>query len=1180
VPSPNKALAKGDYIYIVSSEVSFESQIYDVIYDTLDPTLINSVMIFGNISENITSSDTNVYYRVKNLNQEGSLLVGGIYNINLTSSDSVILLNPSSSMIISDGLKIGEINDSNRYIDISINENESRKIDVYNIDHISIDSIVKSLNTEFASELLPISAYRLDKRSGGSEILIASNVGSDLSYSFGIKISKSTDDAIYSLGFGYAEDKLIYGKKGTFYEINGVKYYEPLKKLNSSVLSFTSNLNIIDYIGTDSTFSFNDYNIAVGDFITILGDGYNFFLKISEILDRKLTVSSDQLPTGFPLSSVDGLIYIIYENTLNFSSFEFESVSSSFGSTIFEIFLSKENKLFYNPILEFETPVFADNAILNIVDFENPSDLTEATLKYKISEDDHPQVYFEDGFETTIKGDYNESIVRSSATGLTCKVLIANANSLKSLIAGGMTTSDIYFFGKADDLSNLKLANVTYNNFNSTIVGGANGFKAFSKLNIGTISSLDISNSFVKEVIEQKIDDLRANGVISGLEIYEADETDDGFFRFSVNAGFCYVSGKRFFIKKSESIITNIVAGGAGSDKVYIGIDHSGNIIYESCDIDCNYVWDDKEICLLGSLEYSTITQIIDMRLFIDEIDYKILNAITVSPRAGLAHFTDFVKAIKYAKRFSQIFPGAGTPEIILKSGEHEVTVDVTTSSTFAIFLFAVASQLSNTDQISFFDEHITNGIFIDFPVKISGEGTNSVLKIKTRHYAGDGSETIYGGYFLISGSNFNMTGDRSSKYHSRLELGDVIIQDLIITSGLDTSGITYNNSSLSIIDHVNFKFISTSPIVTGHRDSYIRLNRCSFENVFFSEISNIIYLKGNFSIENCLIKNSLNFYTSSIISRINNINVSNNSFLNKDGSICNITYEDLSVINPSRMITFFNNINYYRGSASADRNYDRTSNNLVVGGSLEVFEDLTVGDEIIFKTDKTMTKEIWIYKEMINSLLHKESILSYDGAFSPSTKYIYDMSEVNYAARTPFMDLPSGSLLDDVEERVKILDIDYDSGTRNRYMPAVIVYGSSSSLATSKLRFIIPVSDGQRISTINIYPGYPETLALSTDLIQMSIYKISHRGTTGYDAPILVAESLNFQLLGGGASANKKFSWDVEDLASGEPTLLVDTSEWSYLLEINNVYTSDIYLTRAVLKFKSKKLFELIGLK
>lgn len=1181
IPAPDFPIKKNDFIHISTLTISSEFQIYDVEYDPSDSSLISSIYVFGNFSSNISSDNANVYYKRKDLFQSGSLLIGGIYDTSLTSSNTISVSNPSSAMIISSGLKPYEISDTNKFLNISINDDDPIIINLFPdiTQTLSVDYLVQKINEEFNANLMPLSAYRIDLEDGGTELVIGANVGSDLDYNVGIKVLRGSDDAIDSLGLSQFEDKIVYGKLGTFYEINGSKFYDLNKKLLTKNILFSTGSNSLSYSEAAQT-SFKDLGINVGDFISILGDGFNYFLKISSVSDTELQISNEQLPLGFTKDSEEGLLFVVYGNTLNFSSFNFESVSDTFGSAIFEIFLDKENKLFYNPIMELETPIIASEAILNLIDFENPSNESSATLYYRNNANNKPEVSIDDEIYTTIIGDGNEVELLSNITGLKVTIAINNSIALYNRIAGGLTSSDIFFFAPISDLSNLLVGSVCFNYFNSTITGGINGFRPKNKLKLGTISSENISNEFVSKNIDLKINDLRSDGVVSGLEVYLAEGeldgySDAGFFQFSLKAGVAYVSGKRFFIEKEENIVTNILVGSSGSDKIYIGIDDSGNIIFESCDIDCNYPWDDKKVCLLASLEYSSSVEIIDMRLFINELDLKIINAITVSPKPGLAHFTDFVKAIKYAKRFSQIFPGAGTPEIILKSGTHEVTVDVITESSFLSFGPGILSQVENSDQTKFFDEQIKNGIFLDFPIQIKGEGTNSSLILKTRHYSLNfGTETIFGGFFIIAGSRFNLSGGRTNQYHSRITLGDITISDISISSGLDASSDQTKNSNILIMDHSNRNFKGSFP--TTYRQSFVRIKDCHLDRIYFSEISDIFSNKGNLIVDGCIIKHSLFFLNADIANRLGTTSIVDNKFYNSNKLISNIDYFDLSLIDPLRMVTFVNNINYTRGPSSSDRNYDRTSNNLVVGGSLEVFEDLTIGGivngnldisgEISFTSEKTMTKEIWIYKELINSLLQNEaisSIVSRGGT-------IYDEFALNYAARSPFIDNAKSIISDEINERLSITRIGYVKGgqDRERGYPSVKVNNFSSTTSRS-LRFILPFSEGQKLSEIDIYPGDPSSIPFSTDLITMSIYKISHMDDPLFAAPDLVITSGNLRL-----QYTKKFEWALDT------PLLVSTTYWSYLLEINNIHSSDIYLTRAVLKFKSKKLFELIGLK
>ena len=311
IPAPDFPIKKNDFIHISTLTISSEFQIYDVEYDPSDSSLISSIYVFGNFSSNISSDNANVYYKRKDLFQSGSLLIGGIYDTSLTSSNTISVSNPSSAMIISSGLKPYEISDTNKFLNISINDDDPIIINLFpDITQVlSVDYLVQIINEEFNANLMPLSAYRIDLEGGGTELVIGANVGSDLDYNVGIKVSRGSDDAIDSLGLSQFEDKIVYGKLGTFYEINGSKFYDLNKKLLTKNILFSTGSNSLSYSEAAQT-SFKDLGINVGDFISILGDGFNYFLKISSVSDTELQISNDQLPLGFTKDSEEGLLFI------------------------------------------------------------------------------------------------------------------------------------------------------------------------------------------------------------------------------------------------------------------------------------------------------------------------------------------------------------------------------------------------------------------------------------------------------------------------------------------------------------------------------------------------------------------------------------------------------------------------------------------------------------------------------------------------------------------------------------------------------------------------------------------------------------------------------------------------------------------------------------------------------
>ena len=69
---------------------------------------------------------------------------------------------------------------------------------------------------------------------------------------------------------------------------------------------------------------------------------------------------------------------------------------------------------------------------------------------------------------------------------------------------------------------------------------------------------------------------------------------------------------------------------------------------------DCACPFSADSYCILAVIEWDGENPpvAIDLRLFLNDLDLKVLNAVTVSPQQGMGHFTEFGEALKYAKRF------------------------------------------------------------------------------------------------------------------------------------------------------------------------------------------------------------------------------------------------------------------------------------------------------------------------------------------------------------------------------------------------------------------------------------------------------------------------------------------------------------------------------------------------
>lgn len=958
IDKPDFEINKSDKISIISDGVERTFQILGVNYNPSDATKISSFDVFGYVTGDITTSSSYIYYKQKTNYTKSSLLTGAVQNHSLTSSSTVMFCDPSAASAISSTIKIGEITATNRYFNISINDGTPYNIDCFVLSGTSLDSLIAYVNEQFDSYLLPVLAYRADDEEGGSELVICSNVAMGDSTDIYFKISRSTDDAIDSLGFTYCEDKNIYGKYSTSFVINGKEHKKSAIKIKTQSISFTQNLNILE--ATDSSINFITSGVRKGDIITILGSGYNISLRISAVTETTITISSDQLPSGLPSASVDGLTYVIFSNTLDFSEYEFIKVAGSFGSILFEIFIDEELSFFYNPIAELETPVLVSSSLLTVVGFDNKFGVEQATINYTQTADGYVSISLDQGPSVKIVGNNNYIKLFSDNNALSIDVYVPSKEDLYSYIGStSQTSSIVYLFSKIDRDNNLVLANIAYESFSSSLVGGIGGPRFFSELDYGVISDRDISSRFVDTVVRPGIDDLRSNGVIFGLEVLSGSVGIDGIYLVSISSGSCYVGGRKFIFKNFENISTAI--NSADTDKVYIGVDQDGNLIFESCDPLCNYPWQDANVALLGSIELSGgIVYSYDQRLFINEIDLKILNSITVSPEPGMAHFSDLVKALKYAKRFQQIYPSAGTPEVHMKSGTHTVSIDITTELSILDWYFAVVTIAEDDTRKNYYNTLIKDGFWVDFPVTISGEGTSTKVKIFYNISASDGNY-VFAGAITIPGYGFNQTGIHATLAHDRFYSGFLTLKNFELTTGgihiLDLNN--YDSLGNNYDFKLNIDGISKLNDITGLSTSFAYYY--SFSSLEIREEDDSVTNKGNITIKDCYIKTSnallspINFTPLASSVRYKNVCLQNNIIMSEE-PITSPSIFDTGDFLPDNDITSIGNSTPLVSTANRT---DRISNNLVIGG------DFTTSN-IFFDTARKITKTYWFYQSQI----------------------------------------------------------------------------------------------------------------------------------------------------------------------------------------------------------------------
>lgn len=986
ISTASYSIGIGDIVNISYNDVETEYQIYQIIRDSFGSS-IAGFNLFGTFPYDLTNISIKVYLKkFKSYNNIG-ILSNNREQYGLSSSNIIQILNSDAPFIISKDINPNEITASNRYFGVKIDGN-IYNFDVYNssITKQSIDSIIKLINETCDYSNIPILAYRVNLYNQKSEIVIAHNISSLDDDSVSLEVVRS-DDSIDSLGFSYLENKIIYGQPGSSYYIDGNKYNGLLKKLDVFDLTTTLGSRVI---GSGSTgLNFLNLNIKTGDILHIFADKI-YAYEISSITEFEISLSARQLPVGLNISTDSNTRFIVYESSIISNNLEFLNVTPTTGSSLLEVFLDKDRRVNLNLILEQQAISYLSKSCYSIVDFYNPSELTSVNINFENTDDNCVNVWLDNSSDVKkIVGDFNYIELRSNINNFKCLIYIENKANLYNFCFGlGIVTKTLYPSEKINKNNNLIISNAFYSNFLGKFDAGINGSLFLNKINFGALEEKDISTALLNKLSIQPISDLRSSGVIFGLEITSVSIVG-GTYLVNIDSGTAYVSGKRFEIESITNYNTGLSS--LSYDKIFIGIDHYGNFVFSPPDPNCEYPWYEENILLLGSLEYNGVsTQIIDQRLFVDNLDYKILNSILVSNDPRMGHFTDIRKAIKYAKRFSQIFKNSGTPAIKIKSGEYKISYSNSTSLSYEDWRLEITSGVANSTKTNFYNKIIAEGVFIDFPITIIGEGSTTSIDISCIISASDGDRTI-GGALFIAGSEFNTGGVLATENHDQFSDGRILIQNL-----------TIKNCGIVIADPVNYIPFSTENLLFSiildkidfHWDGTKQYEdddqNISYKNILAIGLSNTTNDMGNISITSCSFFDNGNivFYPASAPSLFKHIYVGNNQTTSTSG-ITTPSFTDLLIFPSSNEVWAIGN-----ASCATPTKYDRISSDLVIGGNLTVGGSISgistatatdLSSESIYATDLTIANS---FVSLGSATLSGPSIFSGTTTFSNTATF------------------------------------------------------------------------------------------------------------------------------------------------------------------------------------------------
>ncbi len=1007
---------------------------------SMDELDVNGFYLFGNlpVASNATSV-VKIFKKIDAIYNEANLLICARQDPDLTSSKILQVNDGRSAFVKSVGINPAEITSVNRYFNLSVDGGSADIIDVYDSSSTwqTLDSIIFKIN-EFVSEgAKNYSAYRIDS-SNGSELVISLNIPDDDAQSHYLTISRGSDDAIDSIGFSQVEGVDVYSKYGSTYTTAGIERLGLNTKFDFDNLSFSAGSNIIFSGGTG--IDFLELGVKRDDLIIISGSGSdNGTYVISSVTAENIIVSTGQLPSGFSAISADGTRFRVFDNTISLKDIEFSEVSDSFGSTLCEIFLDEKNSLHSKSVFEYTAQVFSSQSLIQLVDYAG--DVSGKTFSLSVvGGTDLATFSLDGGTEIDVRGDHSYFWLTSGNNNVSLKFYVKEISLVNAKITSDAAPLSMQFFGfePVNRLRNLLIAKVPYDNFNGR-VSGANYGRSFDQRQVGTISSFDIQNDAKKELSYTPISELRSNGVIYGCDILSQSSNGDGFFEFQIQRGVVYVSGKRVEVSEN-TVITDIDTG--VYDKMYVAIDEYSNILFEPALPGCASSFVDADVCIIGTIEYDGLNAIfIDMRLFIDHLDLRLLNSITVSPQKSMGHFDSIPRAIAYAKRFSSIYPQAGVPTIHLKSGTHEIILDIDNTA-FGNYddwktVYDIADGIGAFARAcvnDLYSKTIKNGFFLDFPVNITGEGDSTILKLRSNTDYGDDLH-LNRGQILIFGNGVEDDGTNYSDVNfDRFNSGKISISNL----KMDNCYISFVDGNCQT-DAENHNFSLKIDDVTfdnsGFTEVGVDVDICPSAAFFQRELSDDSNKKGNVSISNCRFIEA-NIRLSDAF-RLYNIDVLHNKLYGDAtdtllvGSSVYLLL-DVAIQQSGKNINIIGNqhfSNYVNTGASGDPNLvDTTDWSDRISRSLAVFGNVGIAGHVANRGTLSSNGAISTNSTVTATRYDLQSIQT-------RSKVFLINQDIVYSAGSSLATVTSHTFLDG-ETRLRVLDF---SGTDCAYLPIQI---------------------------------------------------------------------------------------------------------------------------------------------
>jgi hypothetical protein len=678
----------------------------------------------------------------------------------------------------------------------------------------------------------------------------------------------------------------VYGKRDRNIVVGGVEF-KSLRIIASEVRVSVSGSTISSLENP-----FYSYGINLGSCLII--DNKRFL--ISSFAGNNIVCNGTLTDGEYTMTVYDDSVYVG-------SAFGLRTVANitQHQGTVYYPYLSHDRTLNIKPIAEYNIPYnqqlpLVSLSILNII---TETERIEGFLGYEEStglfyyRENSEKIYFSSG-KLIINGKNSLSIEILNFSSLS-SFLIANGEYEYQINVSSFDQDNFLILGK----------------FDYSATGDIREIQSFSTN--GYLNSYDLSREFVEfEASNRSL--LHDRRPLYGVEAISYSVTSDKY-SFEFSAGVMLIDGK--FVKINRQIVTSSILASANT-KVFVSSSLSGELSLSVAGSNCEFNLSLAENIPVALFEYSNLTLYYTNMLKYGADDYETEeNTIYVSSD-GSGHVKTFADAIHLAKKYNEAF-GVKITKIALSSGLFKIKYFDETNSLNLLY---------------------DNGLFIDFPIEIEGQGDSTVLDFDV----GSSSESLRRnriGYINIFGPATNPSEVSSVPSGSFVQDGIVKFSNLkFLDSGVKIKNFAHKKP----IPYLREKVIFDNVSFEMSDDNQGRLIYC--ESNFPSTDTDVFI--GNIEVYNCRFKESSIYFERNY------------------EDIMDVTVKDCSYFNESDNPL----IESLGGSIkSGTQNGNRSYNNFFVGNrnlfrsqTVSLIEDLGTSDYISNKvtmSDLTVSETI-----------------------------------------------------------------------------------------------------------------------------------------------------------------------------------------------------------------------------